>query len=281
MTTRTINLMNASPSYEQFTYPAGEHQVRFCGRLAADHVNVIARIHSGDDIVKLALLKSAIGPGAKTRLILPYLPYSRADRRFSDGDCHGLETFGGLVNSMNFAEVVTMDAHNAKSARAHIRHLVDVQATPCIDDTIVNFAHKHGSKKITVLFPDEGAKVRYQMPRGIETNTDSVMINVAHCSKVRDPLTGKLSGFDVPSIHADRPALIVDDICDGGGTFLGIAQKITGVKLGLYVTHGIFSKGTAGILEQFDHLYTTNTIEPSDLTPLRMTVFDAMPYLLK
>ncbi len=280
MTSATVILRKDSPVYEQFSYPAGEHQIRFRGRFAGDDVTVIARISDGNDIVKLALLKNAIGKRTETRLVLPYLPYSRADRPFTDGDCFGLEVFGSLINSMGFDDVVTIDAHNAKAARKCINGLCDVSASQFIDRAIVDFSEKHHAKHVTVLFPDEGARTRYQVPRGIETNTARIGITVSHCRKKRDGETGKLLGFEVPAITNRYPAIIIDDICDGGATFLGIAKQCAGINLALYVTHGIFSKGHAPLLDYFDHLYTTNTIDTAEELD-RVTVYDAMPVLLE
>lgn len=274
MTATTVVLRGDSLRYEQFTYPAGEHQVRFRGRLAGDNVTVVARISSGDDIVKLALLKNAIGKRTNTRLILPYLPYSRADRRFTDGDCFGLEAFGSLINSMGFDEIVTMDAHNAKAARLCIPVLRDVPATQFIERAIVTFAKKHESDQVTVLFPDEGARNRYLLPPRIGTNTDHVTVTVAHCNKKRNSLTGKLEGFEVPSVTSRYPAIIIDDICDGGATFVGIAQQCAGVQLALYVTHGIFSKGYAPLVEYFEAVYTTDTVNQRE-SDARVSVMDS------
>lgn len=55
-------------------------------------------------------------------------------------------------------------------------------------------------------------------------------------------------------------ALIVDDICDGGGTFVGLAKELRAAgatRVYLYVTHGIFSKRLP--LEGIDHVYTTDS----------------------
>ena len=54
-----------------------------------------------------------------------------------------------------------------------------------------------------------------------------------------------------------RNCLIVDDICDGGGTFIPLAKKLknAGAKtVTLYVTHGIFSKGLDPLKEHIDYL---------------------------
>lgn len=279
MNSATINLREDSQVYEQFSYPAGEHQIRFRGRFAADEVSIIARISNGDSIMKLALLKNALSHVPSVRLVLPYLPYSRADRRFSDGDCYGLQSFGSLLNAMEFDSITTIDAHNAVAAAQCIAKLKDASPSEFIDRSIVEFAHKHKSSHITVLFPDEGARLRYKVPKGIETNTDAVGITVAHCRKKRNALTGKMEGFEVPSITSRNPAIIIDDICDGGATFIGIAQQCVGVNLGLYVTHGIFSKGYTTLLSHFDHIYTTNTIKHIPELD-RVTVMDATPVLM-
>jgi ribose-phosphate pyrophosphokinase len=83
--------------------------------------------------------------------------------------------------------------------------------------------------------------------------------------KVRDVTTGALSGFGVQEIPADlkdKPLLVVDDICDGGGTFLGLGEKLKeqGARADLYVTHGLFTKGTGVLSKVYDNIYTTDTV---------------------
>ncbi len=279
MNSVTINLN--SPTYEQFTYPAGETQVRLKHLAApsADHVRIIARIKNGEDIVRLALLKSAVDDGQYVDLVLPYLPYSRADRRFKPGDCLGLEVFGSLINSMGFSRVVTLDAHNGKKAVEYIHRLQDRSAMPLIRQAIYHFAKQHKSDRVTVLFPDQGARDRYVLSPALEGNAERITLNVLHCEKKRDPLTGDLKGFEVPPVPSRFPAIIIDDICDGGGTFTGIAAQLLHSGLGLYVTHGIFSKGRELVCSYFDTVYTTNTIDQPEDAPV--TVLDAMPILLK
>lgn len=57
-----------------------------------------------------------------------------------------------------------------------------------------------------------------------------------------------------------RIALIVDDICDGGGTFIGLAEELkrkNAGKIYLAVSHGIFSKGIDK-LDFLAHVYATD-----------------------
>jgi len=63
--------------------------------------------------------------------------------------------------------------------------------------------------------------------------------------------------------------IIVDDICDGGGTFIGLAEELrrrNAASLYLYVTHGIFSKDAdVKLLDHFAKVYTTNSIKDSSV----------------
>ena len=55
---------------------------------------------------------------------------------------------------------------------------------------------------------------------------------------------------------------MVDDIFDGGRTFVELAKLILPMepeRLELYVTHGIFSKGYDEITQYYDRIYTTNS----------------------
>jgi ribose-phosphate pyrophosphokinase len=76
------------------------------------------------------------------------------------------------------------------------------------------------------------------------------------CLKHRDMRTGQLSGFEV--LGADlrgASCVIVDDICDGGGTFLGLADKLRDKGAGdlhLLVSHGLFTNGVSKLREKFD-----------------------------
>jgi ribose-phosphate pyrophosphokinase len=240
--------------YDVIQYPAGEVQVRLPKSTLemvrhADEVRVVAKIQDGNFML-LSLLMSALRPETKKlTLILPYLPYGRADRRFVEGDCAGLEIAARMINAMYADRVVTLDAHNLFQAQ-RIFNLVHVMPTKFFAQ-----AAQHVSERIThdlcFVLPDAGAK-RCILPEGYP---------VVQCTKIRDAVTGKLSGFKVPKIPTEA-YLIVDDICDGGGTFLGIAAKIGVAHSGyLAITHGIFSKGHKDLNMAFDRVYCTNSFK--------------------
>jgi ribose-phosphate pyrophosphokinase len=242
--------------YEQFRYPAGEIQVRLLPEQVseitkAESVHVWATIRDGE-IMGLAQLTNALDtlvPPVMT-LFLPYLPYGRADRKFVVGDCFGLHVFAEFINALNYDQVITLDAHS-EVAEIEINNLVNVSPKPLITTVIQTIG-----SDLAILLPDEGAE-RYQLGT-----------SALRATKNRDPKTGKLSGFLVPPKDAFENAksvLIVDDICDGGGTFVGIAEALKNYGLGLYlyVSHGIFSKGCPHLLKYFNRIYTTDSLPQS------------------
>jgi len=57
---------------------------------------------------------------------------------------------------------------------------------------------------------------------------------------------------------------VVDDICDGGGTFIGLADLLDerAMRADLYVTHGLFSQGTEKLVQRYsEHVICTDSIE--------------------
>ena len=115
-------------------------------------------------------------------------------------------------------------------------------------------------EEVILISPDGGAlKKIYKVSEYLGG------VEVVECSKSRDVKTGKLSGFKVYSDDLrGKSCLIVDDICDGGGTFIGLSEELKNKNAGkqyLAVSHGIFSKGTEVLTEQFDKVFTTDSVK--------------------
>lgn len=91
------------------------------------------------------------------------------------------------------------------------------------------------------------------------------------CSKVRDLTTGKILEIkiDNPEAISDKPLLILDDLCDGGETFCGIAKE----RLNIAVTHMVNPKGIKNLSENFNHVWFTNSYKDWDNLPENVTMF--------
>lgn len=166
-------------------------------------------------------------------LHMPYLPFARQDKAVSNDSTFNLEVLADLLNSMRLVEVTALDPHSYRAPyliKNFRRLFPDALQSSAIKDW----------KADMVVFPDSGASVRYPIANFA---TDTITFN-----KIRSPKTG-LVRVTAPRIPCEfRRFLIVDDICDGGATFIQVAEAIRKVKpraqIALCVTHGIFSKGT-------------------------------------
>lgn len=72
----------------------------------------------------------------------------------------------------------------------------------------------------------------------------------------------------IGEMYSDKNILIVDDLCDGGATFIAEAEYLKKHYpekiLSLFVVHGLFTKGLEQLLEYFDEIICTNSYQDID-----------------
>lgn len=231
--------------HEVVKFPAGEAHINM-GHITKGTIQIAHVQGCGhDDLFSLAMWADACKrANCKTAIMLPYLPGARADR----GSPLGAKVYADFINGMHVDCVVCVDGHSAV-APALYKQLVALPLDSL--DCWNNFPHYGG-----VIAPDIGARAR------AESVAAKLKLPVYQAMKHRDFATGKLSGFSCETIPAMQPMLVVDDICDGGGTFLGLADvlKLPRNVLGLWVTHGVFSNfAFPRLFERYGHVYTTDS----------------------
>lgn len=185
------------------------------------------------------------------RLILPYIPGARQDRANPTGDMgYMLQTVARIINAYGFEQVLVADPHSAKAGEL-INNMVEYPMERVYNSLWAGYTG--------VVAPDKGAEARALMA------AQALSLPCYYGSKVRDVATGRLSGFEV-KVEEGGHYLVVDDICDGGGTFIGLGEKIReqGAYADLFVTHGIFSKGYKDLKKIYKNIYTTNSYQRYD-----------------
>jgi ribose-phosphate pyrophosphokinase len=202
------------------------------------------------DVMQLANLLTSIEDGWQKSLVLncPYLPYGRQDKLITNKSCFALNTF--IFNAMSSFHIIrTVDAHNIELFRYSS---IIVENTFPID--VINSIISNENVDL-IVFPDKGAAERYEefVPEGIK---------FISAEKTRDQLTGAILGITIDSeaVSEASNVLVWDDICDGGATFISLASHFKPTqKLMLYVSHGIFSKGTGCLFSAgYNKLFTRN-----------------------
>lgn len=99
------------------------------------------------------------------------------------------------------------------------------------------------------------------------------------CRKTRNPEDGSLSGFSIinPESYKEGPMIVLDDLCDGGGTFLGIEEKLRELNppsITLAVTHAVQKKGIERVAEVYDKVIITNSYEDWEDLPHNVEMID-------
>lgn len=195
------------------------------------------------------------GPGINT-LILPYIPGARQDRSNPTGDVLvTLYSVAEMINTRMFESVVVIDPHSPEATRC----IANIKAYPLELVGHANGGELRSRRFDGIISADKGGKAR------AEEMAVALRVPIFYGGKTRDVSTGRLSGFTLESIPKGH-YLVADDICDGGGTFIGLAEKIReqGSTADLYVSHGIFSKGTRELLEAYNTIYTTDSLAGSE-----------------
>jgi len=175
-------------------------------------------------------------------LDVPFLPYSRQDKAVSNQATFGLHTFLTCLYAVGYRTIYTQDVHNPSFPYGEYG-LVLIDVPPVIPT--------EEFEPTAFCFPDKTAAIRYSHL----VDKPKVVLG-----KMRDPSTGAILNLTVESEtaspqdgHWTKRILIVDDICDGGRTFIESAKLLHRVynvwEVGLYVTHGIFSKGLEPLRE--------------------------------
>lgn len=225
----------------------------------APELEICAQLSSSDDVLDLMLTLDAITrlrPEARFQLELPYLPYSRQDRVCAPGQAFSLELFAKLLKTLpNVREVVTWDCHS--SVGLELTSARNISAATLIEQSAELTTLICDARSVLVC-PDKGAEVRTREIAGALGQSE-----IAFASKVRNPMTGEIERTELDHTPLDgRTAIIVDDICDGGATFLELAKvlrKAGADRVVLYVTHGIFSRGIEVFNGVIDLIFTTDS----------------------
>ena len=268
----TLNLVDSTKSnieYKISQFPDGQQTVDLINWESLDRykdpVKISSRLNSFKDVELLICAVQAIR-NLTDRPITLYVPYflgSRSDRKFVKGGVNYLkQVICPIINSLNFAEVVVLDPHS-DVLEACLNNYLKVDNHLLVKYALTEIDNKKDAReRICLVSPDAGAyKKIFDVAKKFEIQ------NVVTANKVRDMRTGKILSTEIPNLPGyvgdDLKYIIIDDICDGGRTFIELAKAIKAqradAKVYLVVTHGIFSAGFKELGNYFEKIYTTNS----------------------
>lgn len=209
-----------------------------------------------------------IVPKTTIDLIIPYFPYGRQDRVCNRGEALSVKVMADLINSLHCNRVTIFDPHSDVTSNL-LKNCQVISHAEIVERSGLLELIK--SKGLMLLSPDAGAEKRVSLVaqklarvgRGMNT------VKILSAKKQRAPYTGKIAAVSVYDGKATgEDIIILDDICDGGRTFIELAkslQKMGAKDIYLYVTHGIFSQGLEVLKKYFKHIYCFHTMLSKEL----------------
>lgn len=239
----------------------GEMQPRILESIRGDYVFLIqSTCAPAENLMELLLLIDSARRASSEYItaVIPYFGYARQDRKDKPRVSIASKLMANLLTSAGTNRVMTMDLHAPQ-----IQGFFDIPVDHLESNTIfINHIKSLKLENFIFASPDVGSTNRARMYAKY-FNTDMVI-----CDKYRKR-ANEIGAMTVIGDVRDRNVIMVDDICDTGGT-LANAAKILIEKGALSVramcTHPVLSGNAYEIIEnsELTELVVCNTI------PLRM-----------
>jgi ribose-phosphate pyrophosphokinase len=285
-----LNLANPndplSLKFSVSSFPDGQQSIRilengqsYKSMAKIQSIKIKSRLNTFRDLELIICSTQALKElGIKdVSLYIPYCIGGRSDRKFSEGGFNYIKNvIAPVINLQGYTQVEIIDPHS-DVLEACINNFKKIDNVELVKCALNNYFSEVKGKSHTdyatlnLVSPDAGAlKKVFHVAESIGFKGEVII-----ASKHRNLETGQIDYTNVPiSIYdADKDMFIIDDICDGGRTFIEIAKAIKksqGLssaispdrhgKIYLIVTHGIFSAGFGELNNYFDRIYSTNSI---------------------
>ncbi len=261
--------------HEERDFEDGEHKVRPLVNCRGRDVYLVQSLY-GDDVhsvndklCRLLFFCGAVGDAGAGRVtaVVPYLCYSRKDRKTKSRDPLTLRYVAGLFEAVGVDRVVTMDAHNLaafqNAFRCRTEHL---EARPLLAE---HYQRVAAEDRVVVVSPDVGGVKRAEQFRQTLSRRLGRDVGSAFLEKYRS--AGRVSGEAVVGDVEDATVIIVDDMIASGGTLARAAKGLqeAGAR-GVFTaaTHGAFTRDAESKLAEpvIERIVITDALPPDRLS---------------
>ena len=261
-----LNLINKEKSdidYSISRFPDEEVQITLDRINHKDGALVKCRITNAEELFIVMQVADILNRHAVIWwLDIYYLMGSRMDRVMDFNRPFTLRIMANVLNNLGAFNVNVFVPHSDRSSLEGFHRSVSIpkEVGIALDefdaDSIVSCSG------YCLIVPDKGAYNRLGFEAREYYHNNIVVVN-----KVRDIATGKIQKIEITNpdvvLSTNKKFIIVDDLCDGGGTFCGIAEEIRKIKpdasLSIFVTHMVNPRGIENLSKTFDHVWFTNS----------------------
>lgn len=249
--TQTIKLRHGESEHMKVHhYPDGQKNITLKLDMlnVKEPVEILCSIRNFNELEILLCLVAALRKNdfCIRKIKFVYLFGMRSDRAFEAGmPNYFRDVVAPIINSLEVEAIWICHPHSS----AAINHIgiFPARVSPFYpnEDYIIIWADNSSSKFFEYLSPYKFNKIRMNGLPTVEMDNDLLEIG--------------------EFVKEGKGLIICDDLIDGGATFIEEAkylrERFPEIKLSLYVTHAIFSKGVDIVADHFDEIICTNSYQ--------------------
>ncbi len=264
------------PNIEFKLFPDGDSYIRIenISSYQGEQVNVFHRLYPEQNSAifhAFQILDTLKRVGAQPTLVAPYLPYSRQDKTFKEGEALSAQMLCSLLAGAGAKKLVTIDCHFLKKEGDFEYAGLRIHNISANRALVEHAKSKLGEEELEIISPDEGANYLVSAFGGKSmTKLRGEYEKGKEAYRTIEKMERK---FDVEG----KNVLIIDDMISTGGTMIkavGNVRNGKAKKVLCAAAHGFFLKGSLEKLKDVsDGVFTTNSI------PNPVAEVDIMPLL--
>ena len=242
----------------------GEIQPTFMESIRGDFVFLVQSTHSpAENLMELLLMIDAAKRASAYKIIavIPYYGYARQDRKDRPRVAIGSKLIANMIQAAGADRLITMDLH-APQIQGYFDIPVDHLDSHAV---FIPYIENLKLENLTFAAPDVGSANRI---REISSYFEAEMVI---CDKHRKR-ANEIASMVVIGDVTDRDVVIIDDICDTGGTLAKSAALLMekGARsVRALITHPVLSGKAYENIEKsvLDELVVCDTIPLKQTTP--------------
>jgi len=224
---------------------------------------------ANDHLMELLITMDALRRGSARRItaVIPYFGYARQDRKTSPRAPISAKLVANLITQAGADRVLTMDLHAGQIQGFFDIPVDNLYAAPLFEHDI---RERFEGRSIMIVSPDVGGVLR---ARALATRLNC---DLAIVDKRRER-AGVSEVMNVIGDVSGRHCILVDDICDSGGTLVNAAAAL--IKAGtqsvsVYITHGVLSGGAVARIASspIEMMTITDSIQATEAVRLASNI---------
>lgn len=263
-------------AHEEREFEDGEHKARPLVNVRGKDVFVIQSLYSdarqsvNDKLCRLLFFIGCLKDAAAARVtaVVPYLGYSRKDRKTQARDPVTTCYVARLFEAVGTDRVLTLDVHNLAAYQNAFRCGADhLEAKKLF---VEYFSPLVRDDAVAVVSPDVGGIKRAEQFRRALSETLGKEISTAFMEKYR--AKGIVTGEAIIGDVKGREVIIIDDLISTATTMARAARTCHALgaqKVFVVASHGVFTGAASQALAEqaLEKIVITDTIPPFRLAP--------------